>query len=348
MAETAWVLYGATGFTGQLIARHAVAAGLRPVLAAREPRALAELGRELGLEARCAKIDDPDSLARMLAGRAAVVNAAGPFALTQPAVAEASLRAGVDYFDLSGDAPLLESLGGLGADFAAANRALVPAIGFDVVFSDAAIADAASRIGPVRSVRLGLSFFRPTMSQGSWKSALEEPSIALVRRDGRLCERPASHRRELFDFGSGPRSGEIVTWGDLVTAAWTTGAPDVTVLVQADWSARIAGITLGLLKSPPGLWLGRRMISCFPAGPDARQRSRNHSSIVAEVTDQAGNVARTALRTADPYDMTARAVVAAMQELPALDGRHGLMSPTMAFGAAQLLAIDGCKVVQRN
>jgi short subunit dehydrogenase-like uncharacterized protein len=46
-----WMIYGANGYTGELIARDAVRRRLRPVLAGRSRDKVEALARELGLEA---------------------------------------------------------------------------------------------------------------------------------------------------------------------------------------------------------------------------------------------------------------------------------------------------------
>ena len=53
-----FLLYGANGYTGELIARFAVKRGLRPILAARNSQKVAPLATELGLEYRAFALDD--------------------------------------------------------------------------------------------------------------------------------------------------------------------------------------------------------------------------------------------------------------------------------------------------
>ena len=64
-----WLLYGATGYTGELVAREAVRRGRRPVLAGRDPAAVARLARELDLTSRVFALDEPAAVERGLAGR---------------------------------------------------------------------------------------------------------------------------------------------------------------------------------------------------------------------------------------------------------------------------------------
>jgi short subunit dehydrogenase-like uncharacterized protein len=75
-------VFGAYGHTGRFVVAELAARGYVPVLSGRNARMLEELAQEQGLEARVASVDDPASLDRALAGTAAVINCAGPFAST--------------------------------------------------------------------------------------------------------------------------------------------------------------------------------------------------------------------------------------------------------------------------
>src|SRR5262249_28070432 len=77
-----YLLYGANGYTGALIARLAVERGHRPLLAGRNAAAVASLAAELGLEHRVFGLDDPATLDAGLSGARTVLHCAGPFAHT--------------------------------------------------------------------------------------------------------------------------------------------------------------------------------------------------------------------------------------------------------------------------
>jgi short subunit dehydrogenase-like uncharacterized protein len=78
-----FLIYGATGYTGSLIAHEAVRRGYRPILAGRNAEALAALARKLGLEQRVFPLDDPAAVNAGLRGISAVLHCAGPFAHTR-------------------------------------------------------------------------------------------------------------------------------------------------------------------------------------------------------------------------------------------------------------------------
>jgi len=78
--RAAWMIYGANGYTGHLVAAEAKRQGLNPVLAGRRAGPIEKLATELGLRARIFDVDDPPSAIAALADMAVVANCAGPFA----------------------------------------------------------------------------------------------------------------------------------------------------------------------------------------------------------------------------------------------------------------------------
>ncbi|WP_030567658.1 saccharopine dehydrogenase family protein [Streptomyces aureocirculatus] len=98
------VVFGAYGHTGRFVVAHLRERGFVPVLSGRDAgklRALAESAP--GAEVRPASVDDAAALDRALAGAAAVINCAGPFATTAAPVIEAALRAGIPYVDVAAE-----------------------------------------------------------------------------------------------------------------------------------------------------------------------------------------------------------------------------------------------------
>ncbi len=97
-------MYGATGHTGRFIVAELVARGFTPIVSGRDQARLDELAVSWpGAIVRPATVDDPASLDRALAGSAAVINAAGPFAVTGGPVVEAALRARIPYVDVAAE-----------------------------------------------------------------------------------------------------------------------------------------------------------------------------------------------------------------------------------------------------
>ena len=98
-----WMIYGANGYTGHLVAAEAKRQGLNPVLAGRRAGPIEKLATELGLPARVFDVDDPPSAIAALADIAVVANCAGPFATTSAPMIDACLNNQTHYLDITGE-----------------------------------------------------------------------------------------------------------------------------------------------------------------------------------------------------------------------------------------------------
>ena len=131
-----WLLYGAYGYTGELIAREAAARGLHPILAGRNEAKLKPLAEELSLDWRAFALGDESAVAKQLDGCDAVLHCAGPFSKTAAPMMKACIAAGVHYLDITGELEVIEAAAALGEQAKEAGVVLMPAAGFDVVPTD--------------------------------------------------------------------------------------------------------------------------------------------------------------------------------------------------------------------
>src|SRR5580704_16332239 len=96
------LLYGASGYTGRLLAHAACEQGLAPVLSGRSEEKIRPVAEDLDVEWRVAGVHDPGQLDRALEGVGTVLNAAGPFSHTASSLVDACVRAGAHYLDVTG------------------------------------------------------------------------------------------------------------------------------------------------------------------------------------------------------------------------------------------------------
>ena len=216
-----FLIYGATGYTGQLTAEHAVALGLRPVLAGRNREKLRALAQRLGLEWRVFGLESAAQVRKGLEGVTAVLHTAGPFSATSQPMADACLSVGVHYVDITGEIDVFEALATRDAESRAAGVMLLPGAGFDVVPSDCLAAHVKARLPTATRLRLSVGGLG-SMSRGTAKTAVEAITRGTrVRRGGRLVELQ-DPPRATADFGDGPKPTIAVSWGDIATAWHST------------------------------------------------------------------------------------------------------------------------------
>lgn len=346
-----WLLYGAYGYTGRLLAGEAARRGLPPVLAGRDGERLRAVAEPLGLERVRVDLEDAAGLRSALSGVDAVLHAAGPFSRTWRPMAEACLHTGTHYLDITGEVDVFEALHSLDGEARRAGIVLLPGVGFDVVPSDCAAVRAAAKVDRPTHLELALhSAGGPsagtarTMVEGLGKGARE-------RRDGEIVEVPHGSVREEIPFSDRSRPAVAIPWGDVSTAHHSTGIPNVRVYMtmppgRIRW-ARWAGRLRPLLALSPVQALMKRWAGRSGEGPgeDERRGRRNRVWCRAR-SGESGEVGIVELTTPDGYTLTAESGVAAVEALLApeyMGPAAGFLTPTLAFGAGFVDALSGVR-----
>ena len=339
------LIYGANGYTGELISRRAADRGLPAILAGRRADALEPLATELGRPFRAFALDRPTSIDPELAGVSVVLNCAGPFSRTAAPLVEACLRSRVHYLDITGEIGVIEAIAARDREARGLGVTLLPAAGFDVVPSDCLAARVKRRL-PTAS-HLTLAFRAGArMSRGTATTSVENAhGGGMLRSAGALKRIPSGWRTRLVDFGDGPTKAIIVPWGDVATAYYTTGIPNIEVYIAVPMALRV-GLRLTRWAGPLlATGLVQRALKARVArgapGPNAAARAGATSHLWAEARDEAGRVARARLQTAEAYELTSWTAV----ELASRALRGGLpagfQTPAGACGADFVLEFPG-------
>src|SRR4051812_27973155 len=332
-----WLLYGATGRTGTLIAEEAVARGHRPVLAGRDRDRLRRLAERLDLPWAAGPATE---LARLIGDSRLVLLAAGPFATTAPAVLRACLDSGVHYLDIANEIPVAAAA--LAADEQARRRGItvLPAVGFGTVASDGLARYVADQVPG--AVRLDLAVLPGT--DGSSAGAKASTMLALagggrVRHDGRLVRRRlgAGSRRQHTPIGE--RTLAPVPTGDLVVTGHTTGIPDITVSYPVPMPTVAALLVMPAL--PAVAWAaGKLPQRATPPGGGAGTPATVNSYLWARATAADGRTAQAWMRTGEGYAYTARSAVLAVEATLASEPL-GATTVARAFGSELSLQAGG-------
>lgn len=307
------MIYGATGYTGRMIAEHAKVAGTPIVLGGRTEKPLAELATKLGEEYRVFALDDDAVIDRSLTEIGAIVNAAGPFMQTAKILIEASIRNRVHYIDTAAELDSYRLAETLDAEATTAGVMLLPGGGGSVAMLGSLAWHAVARVKTPRKIRIALHV-AGGLSRGSAISATENMSAeTFARVDGELVKVAGS--TEAFDFGQGAVDSFQVTLPDLITIWRATGVPNIETFVHVTGD----GFPQGDL-------------SALPDGPSEQERLDNRYKAVVEVTDAGGTVVRSILDTVNGYSFTAIAVAEAGRRVLAGEACPGFQTPAGLFG----------------
>ena len=347
MAEAKWMIYGAYGYTGTLIAEEAVRRGHRPVLAGRSAEKLRPLAERLDLDWIAVSLDDADALREAVATVNLVMHAAGPYVHTAAPMLRACLDGITSYLDITGEIPVFGEVYSL--DQAAWEReiALIPGVGFDVVPTDCLAKYVADQVPNPVTLELAIDALSKT-SPGTTKTLLESlPEGGLVRRDGRLRPYSLGQGGRWFSFPHGRRYAMPIPWGDLATAYRSTGIPNITTyLAFSPGAARLARLAApllgGLLRIGAIRRLVGRIVKRTVKGPDEATRQQARSYIWAQAANAEGQESQAWLETVEAYRFTALAAVRAVERVLA-ERPRGAFTPAQAFGADFVLDIEGTK-----
>ncbi|MEO8195337.1 MAG: saccharopine dehydrogenase NADP-binding domain-containing protein [Thermoanaerobaculia bacterium] len=341
------LIYGANGYTGELIAREAVQRGLAPTLAGRNAPALATLARELDLPYRAFSLDDAKTLEQSLTdvGAKTVLHCAGPFVRTSRPMADACLAAGASYLDITGEIAVFESILKRDAEARRAGVVLLPGIGFDVVPTDCMALQLKELVPDATHLDLAFVAEGGGWSRGTLATMIDSlPHAGAMRRNGRIVPLPLAAEAMEIELPVGRRTVMTIAWGDIATAYRTTGIPNIRTFagVPARTVRRLRRLRpllplagLKPVKRLLELWVRRSV-----TGPTAAQRHAGRSWIWGSVRNTAGESVTRSFATAEGYALTARTAVEGLLRVARGDVQPGAWTPARAFGAQFIAEFD--------
>lgn len=339
-----FLIYGANGYTGELITRYAVDRGLKPIIAGRSESAIKALAEHHSLEYRIFALDETEKLYAALNEVATVIHCAGPFSLTSRQMGEACLRTKTHYTDITGEIAVFEACALADEKAKDAGIMVMPGVGFDVVPSDCLAVHLKNRL--TSATHLTLAFYgMGRISHGTQSTmVMNVGKGGAVRRDGKIMPVPAAWRTREIDFGNGVvKKGVTIPWGDVSTAYHSTGIPNIEVYTIAPASAlkamKLSRYLGWLMATGP---VQKYLQSKIPAGgPSDEERAKGKTLLWGEATDDEGNRVESRMQCPEGYTTTALAALNITEKIIAGNFTPGFQTPAKAYGADLILEIDG-------
>jgi short subunit dehydrogenase-like uncharacterized protein len=353
------VLFGATGFTGRMVAERLVARGASPVLAGRDPERLSALAERIGgdLETVHADVYRQNSVFSLVGEGDVLVSTVGPFAKYGDVAVRAAVAAGAQYMDSTGEPAFIRRVfEELDEPARRHGAALLPALGYD--FAPGALAGAlALEEAGEDAVRVDVAYFVLGAGSGSATAGTKESLVGATLapgyawRDGRLVTERGAARVRSFEVGGRERPAISIGAAEHFTLPRAyPGLREVNAYLG--WFGPLAramqagSLATSLVTRVPGTrsvlqYAGERLVALTPTRTEDSPGG-SHSWIVGEAYDAAGDrLAEVHLRGADGYDFTA-AFLAWAAERAAAGEVHGTgaLGPVDGFGLEALR--DGC------
>lgn len=345
-----WMIYGANGYTGQLIAREAKRRGLQPILAGRNAEALKSLARETGFETRAFGLT-PDALRTGLGGVELVLHCAGPFSATCAPMLEACLAQRVHYLDITGEIDVFAHCHAQHERAQAAGIVVLPGAGFDVVPTDCTAAQLKRELPG--ATHLVLAFDAGGgLSPGTAKTSVEGLGKGgRIRENGALKVVPLGWKSRRFErpatavSPASERTTVTIPWGDVYTSFVSTGIPNVEVYTAVPPStvARLRRLRLlgPLLRAGFVQNFLKRRVERSVKGPNDTRRAGSESIVWGEVRDAHGNERRLRLRVPNGYDLTVTAALGIVERLLPGAPAGGYYTPSQLMGPDYVLSLPG-------
>ena len=349
MAERASVLvYGATGFTGRLIAAELSKQGVSFAIAGRPSVGLESLAAQHNVSAFAADLSEPKALSDAFSRARVVIACAGPFVRTGPALLEAALSARTHLLDLSGEPAHLLSSFERDAEVRAHDVAVVHSVGFDVVPAELLARLTATTLGPLRSLELATGHTAGVASRGTLTSyatmATEAPRRGLAWVDSRFVDEKLGAHRRIVSFSAplGDRAVASLASAEVALLPRSVHTPTFRHYVGALAPAALVVAEQGLPTfSPQALEKSlSHLEQVGQLGPDAAARAKNHFFLWCRAENATGDVREMTMQGHDPYGLSAVTAVACARAAERDDFRkRGVLSPLQAFEAQPLLAV---------
>lgn len=345
-----WMIYGANGYTGQLMVEEALKRGFRPVLAGRSRETIEPIAQKYGLPARVFALDKHDAVVMGLRGMELVLHCAGPFSKTAAPMVKACLEVGVHYLDITGEIDVFAHCHGLDAEAKQRGIVVLPGAGFDVVPTDCL--SAILKLELPTAQNLVLAFDAPGgPSPGTAKTAVEGLGKGgSARINGEMTKVPLAWKTRTFNKNGEQRLAMTIPWGDVYTAFVSTGIPNIEVYMSVPPSMvenlrRIRRLGPLLSFSLVQKFL-KSQVAKKIRGPSEQKRKDAETWVWGEVSDASGRQASAILKTPNGYTLTVLAALGIVAKLMSPQRPiGGYYTPSRLMGADYILRLPGVKRV---
>ncbi|ANU24511.1 saccharopine dehydrogenase family protein [Planococcus donghaensis] len=338
-----WMIYGANGYTGELIAREAVKRGFSPILAGRSADKIRPLAEELSLAFQAFPLDG--QAANSLKDIDLVLHCAGPFEQTSKPMIQACLQAQTHYLDITGEISVFEYTHSQHMYAVEKDIILCSGVGFDVIPTDCTALKLKEELPD--AIELSLGFDSDSgVSPGTFKTMIQGlGSSSMHRKNGVLEPVALGSQHRTIDFGRGSRSAMGIPWGDVSTAFYTTGIPNISTWIPMSkskvQSARLMKVASPLFASD---WVKEKLqkqVEQRVKGPNDEFRANTPAYIWGEARNAEGVVKVVRIQTANVYDLTVYGALDIVQRLlkEKIDG--GYYTPAGLFGSSLVEKLPG-------
>ncbi len=346
MQKNKVLLYGANGYTGQLIARYAKDYQLTPVLAGRNELAIQQLATSFNLPYVVFSLDDATIIQEHLQEVQLVIHCAGPFSHTAKQMVEACIATNTHYIDINGDISVFEKIKTYHAAAEQAGIMLMPGAGFDVIPTDCTALYLKQQLPDATHLQLAFISYGGQTSHGTATTmAARAGEKAVIRENGKLAKKPLGFKGMWITVNGKQRFVMSLPWGDISTAFHTTGILNIEVFTGMKPAVyrllKFQFLFNWLLRTTVVRKWIQQKIEARPAGPTDEQRAKSTTVIWGKVKNAAGKELTHQFTCADGYSVTAWGSLLIAQKILAGNFKKGYQTPAGCYGAGLIHELPG-------
>jgi len=223
---------------------------------------------------------------------------------------------------------------------------LLPGVGFDVVPTDCMAMHLKNKLPGATHLKLAFASIGGAVSHGTAMTIVNKLGEGgAARENGRIVKKPLGEKGMWVDFDSTKLFVMSIPWGDVSTAYFTTGIPNIEAYTAVrpvaykllklqklfNWLLRLEGVKNII----------RKKIKKRPAGPGDEMRSKAKSLIWGEARDPTGKTVTGHWSCADGYTLTALSSLIIAKKVLAGNFKSGYQTPAACYGEELIMEIPG-------
>ena len=338
------MIYGANGYSGELIARQAKADNMQAIIAGRNTATIKALSDELDLKYKVFDLSAVEAIVPHLKDIDVVLNCAGPFSKTAKVMMDACVKSATHYLDITGEIEIFELAKSMDQQARQAGVVLCPGVGFDVIPTDCMASQLKELMPDATHLALGFDS-KSGLSPGTAKTSAEGLAQGgKVRKDGEIIQVPLAYKTRKIDFGDGEKLAMSIPWGDVSTAHFSTSIPNIEVYIPA--SPRLVKRLKRINFLRPLLGLGfvqnyiKKRIDKTVTGPSDKQRAKLKTYVWGEVKNAKGESKQLRMVTSNGYALTVTGSIKMVEHTLKTD-KSGYFTPSTLVNNRLLDEIEG-------
>jgi short subunit dehydrogenase-like uncharacterized protein len=332
------MVYGANGYSAQLIIEELMERGVKPVLAGRDANSISKVAGKFSCEYKIFDLIDDANAKNSLEEIHTVINCAGPFKYTAKDLIDYCLATKTNYVDITGEIPAFVYAFGSCRTAEETGIVILPGAGFDVIPTDCLAKRLSELMPDANHLQLGFLNRNGGISRGTTLTSLEFINgKGKVRRNGKVIDSPLGEfsveiKRENFEL-----YGVSIPWGDVFTSYISTGISNIEVYMglpkllftfRKPLLSLLKVFSIDIIKRIAALYVKRNF-----TGPDIEMRNSTETYIWGKVENESGDSIEQIYKVMEGYNLTARGAAESAIRIMREEVKPGTHTPSLAFGS---------------